>query len=657
MQTVDRTVTVGRHPLEPLTAAEVEAASRIAREARGLDGSTRFVYVSLKEPPKAAVLAGAEAAREADLLLWDQGRRVAVEATVSLSQGKLTAWRDRPGVQPPITSEEFVIVEQIVKDDPRWQEAMHKRGVTDLEHVMLDAWSLGYDGPEDDPSQGRFVRPLTWVRDGSDTENGYARPVEGLIVRVDLNTRRVVEVEDHGVVPIPPHAANYTLEGISAPHNYPRFPQGPRPDLKPVEITQPAGRSFTVDGHQISWQKWRLRIGFNPREGLTLHTVTYRDGDRERPILYRASLTEMFVPYGDPAPNHHRKNVFDMGEYGLGPMTNSLELGCDCLGDIHYFDGVINDQDGHAATIANAVCLHEEDHGMLWKHTDFRTGQVEMRRSRRLVISSVATVGNYEYGYYWYLYQDGGIEYEIKLTGVISNGAVPPGVRPRFGTLVAPQVYGPNHQHFFAVRLDMMVDGERNTVVECDSEALPPGDDNPWGNAWVVKEKVLDRESTAQRDANANAGRFWKIINPARKNGVGDPVAYKLEPGPSTLNFYQPGAHALNRAQFTNHNVWVTPYDPSERFPAGDYPNQSPGGEGLPKWTAADRPVENTDLVLWHCFSAHHVVRPEDWPVMPATHVGFQLKPFGFFDGNPALDVPPTEGCHREHGQDGAPQI
>ncbi|MGH7919912.1 MAG: primary-amine oxidase [Candidatus Dormibacteraceae bacterium] len=649
MQTVDRAVQVGRHPLEPLDAEEIEAASRIAREGRGLDGSTRFVYISLKEPPKQAVLSGAPVPREAELMLWDRARRLTVEATVSLSEGKVTSWQDHPGVQPPVMYEEFLASEAAVKADPRWQEAMRKRGVSDLDHVMIDPWSVGYNGPEDDPSKGRFVRPLTWVRDGSDLENGYARPVEGLIVRVDLDQMKVVDVEDHGVVPLPPKAGNYSPQGIAAEDNYPRFPQGVRTDLKPIEITQPEGRSFTVDGHQIKWQKWQFRIGFNPREGLTLHTISYQDGDRLRPIVYRASLTEMFIPYGDPRPTHRRKNVFDMGESGIGVMTNSLELGCDCLGDIQYFDGFINDNDGHATAIKNAVCLHEEDYGMLWKHTDFRTGAVEVRRSRRLVVSTVATIGNYEYGYFWYLYHDGTIEYEVKLTGVISNGALAPGERPTHGTLVAPQVYGPNHQHFFAVRLDMMVDGERNSVVECDSEAVPAGEDNPWGNAWVVKQKVLQRESDAKRNADASAGRFWKVINPEKKNAVGDPVGYKLEPGPSTISFYQPDAHALQRALFTSHNLWVTPYEPSERFAAGDYPNQSPGGEGLPRWTAADRSVENTDLVLWHCFTAHHVPRPEDWPVMPCTYVGFHLKPFGFFDGNPALDVAPTvAACHGE---------
>jgi primary-amine oxidase len=235
---------------------------------------------------------------------------------------------------------------------------------------------------------------------------------------------------------------------------------------------------------------------------------------------------------------------------------------------------------------------------------------------------------------------------------VISNGAIEADARPRHGAMVAPGVYGPNHQHFFCVRLDMMVDGLENSVYECDSVAVPPGPDNPYGNAWEVTSTLLGRESEAQRLADAGSARFWKVVNPSRTNALGEPVAYKLEPGPSTLPFYQPDADALRRAQFTTRNLWVTAYDPSQMFPAGDYPNQHPGGDGLPAYSGADRPLENTDVVLWHTFVAHHVVRPEDWPVMPVTYVGFHLKPWGFFAGNPALDVPMAEHC--DHASDGA---
>ena len=646
------TGTSPRHPLDPLTGAEIEAATSILKRDRDLADSARFVYVTLREPAKETVLnhqPGQIPDREANIVLRERAERKTYEATVSITTGEVRHWAELPNVQPPVMLEEFLATEEAVRKDPRWQQAMRRRGVTDFDMVMIDPWSVGYNGPEDSADQGRFLRPLTWVRHGDPDDNGYARPVEGLVVRFDLDRMEVVDIEDHGVVPLPPASGNYTAEAIRDPANVPHFDDGPRQDLKPVSITQPEGTSFTVDGHEVRWQKWRFQVGFTPREGLVLHLLRYEDRGTLRPVIYRASLAEMFIPYGDPNPTHYRKNVFDMGEYGIGVLANSLELGCDCLGEIRYFDAWLNDNDGHAQVLKNAICLHEEDHGISWKHMDWRTGKTEVRRSRRLVISMIATVGNYEYGYFWYLYQDGTIEYEVKLTGVISNGALPPGQRPAHGTLVAPQIYGPHHQHIFCVRLDMMVDGPGNTVVECDSVALPPGPDNPHGNAWVVRQTPLARESEAQRLADGRTARYWRIINPNRPNGVGEPVAYKLVPqGDSVLPFNQPDSHAIRRAQFATKHLWVTAYHPDQRFPAGDYPNQHPGGDGLPAWTAADRPLENTDLVLWHTFTAHHVVRPEDWPVMPVTTVGFKLRADGFFDGNPALDLPPAEHWHHE---------
>lgn len=274
-----------------------------------------------------------------------------------------------------------------------------------------------------------------------------------------------------------------------------------------------------------------------------------------------------------------------------------------------------------------------------------------MRRSRRLVISLIATIGNYEYGYFWYLYQDGTIQYEIKLSGVISNGALPPGEKPQHGFLVAPGVYGPNHQHFFNVRLDMMVDGPDNTVFELNSEAVAPGPQNPYGNAWVVNATPLTRESEAQRLIDPFKARSWQIASSTEKNALGESTAYRLVPHDNVLPFYQPDAHAIKRAGFATKHLWVTAYDPGQMFATGDYPNQHPGGDGLLAYVKADRPLENADLVVWYTFGAHHVVRPEDWPVMPVQYAGFHLQPTGFFDGNPALDLPVPESC--QHAGDG----
>lgn len=646
MQTGEREATAASHPLEPLSAGEIEAAAGIVKSDPRLGGSAQFVYITLSEPAKAEVRAypgGTAADRQALVVLRDRAERAVHEAVVSLSRREVLSWREIPGVQAPLTGEEIAAFEEVVKRDPRWQEAMRRRGITDFGRARMDPWPAGYYGPQDAPERGRFVRPLTWVASGDD-DNAYARPVDGLVVRFDLDRMQVVDVEDHGAVPLAPRAGNYTQQAIRDPENFPSFGEGSRTGLRPVEITQPSGASFEVSGHQVRWQRWRLLVGFTPREGLVLHDVGYEDNGELRPVLHRASLSEMFIPYGDPSPTQYRKNVFDMGEAGLGLFANSLELGCDCLGEIYYFDGFVNDNQGRAVRIANAICMHEEDNGVLWKHTDYRSGKAQVRRSRRLVISMFTTVGNYDYGFFWYFYQDGSIEYEVKLTGIISNGSLPAGERPRYGTLVAPGVYGPNHQHIFCVRLDMTVDGPRNSVVECDSVPAGPGPDNPHGNAWVVSRTPLRRESGAQRQANTNSARFWRIENPARRNALGDTVAYRLEPGPSTPPLQQPGTHAIRRAQFATRNLWVTAYHPAEMFAAGPYPYQHPGGAGLPEWVKADRPLENADLVVWHTFAAHHVVRSEDWPVMPVTTAGFKLRPDGFFDGNPSLDVPEPPG-------------
>jgi len=641
------------HPLDPLTADEIRDAVGIVRGERGLDDGALYVRVALHEPPKATVLGfrgGDPVDRQAFLIVRDRRARVTCEAVVSITKKAVLSWQAMPGVQPPIVFDEFLACEQLVRSSPAWQAALRRRGVTDFDLTMVDPWSAGHYGPADDPGR-RLVRALTWVRADPD-DNGYARPIEGLVTLVDMDRMEVVEIEDHGVTPLPPRAGNYTPEALRQPANFPHFPAGPRTDLRRLDIGQPDGPSFEVRGHEVRWQKWRFRIGFTPREGLVLHTVGYEDGGRVRPILYRASLAEMVVPYGDPGPTHWRKNAFDEGEYGIGMLTNELALGCDCLGEIRYFDAVAADTQGNPVTLPHAICLHEEDFGILWKHTDFRTGRVEVRRSRRLVVSSIATVGNYEYGFFWYLYQDGTIEVQVKLTGIVSTGAVAPGQTPAYGALVAPQLYAPHHQHWFNFRLDVMVDGSDNSVYEVDSEPVPLGPENPHGNAWRVRRTLLGREADAQRRIDPLAGRYWVVANAGRRNALGEPVAYRLVPGENVGALAHPESSIAARAGFITRHLWVTRYDPRERYAAGDYPNQHPGGAGLPSYVRADRPLEDTDVVLWYSLGAHHVGRPEDWPVMPVACVGFALKPLGFFDGNPALDVPRAAdhagpACHR----------
>jgi primary-amine oxidase len=632
------------HPLEPLSAEEITIAVQIARRIRNLSEHARFVSVTLHEPSPETALnfkPGDPVTREALMILLDKTGNVGAtyEAIVNITTGTITSWRHVEGVQPSIMLEEFFACQEGVKAHPDFQAALAKRGITDLDLVYVDPWSAGNYGNVEEQTR-RILRTTVHVRlnPNDPEENSYAHPVAGLHALFDLNSMQVIRIDDYGVVPVPQQYGNYTEDAVGSL----------RTDLKPFEITQPEGPSFTVNGHEVSWQKWRFRLGFSPREGLILYHITYEDDGRVRPILRRAALSEMVVPYGDPSPSHCRQNAFDVGEYGVGWLANSLQLGCDCVGHIHYFDAHMTDNAGNLVTLPNVVCMHEEDDGTLWKHTNFRTDHMEVRRSRRLVVSFIATVGIYEYGFFWYFRQDGSLEMDVKLTGIMNIGAVRPGEMPKYGKLLAPGLYAPNHQHFFCFRLDPMVDGQNNSVVE--EQTVTADEETVYGNAFMVQNRVLKTEQEGKRVTDQRHARTWKFVNPSVLNPItGEPVAYQLVPGSNVLPFAREDSSFMQRAGFAKNHLWVTPYATEERYPAGDYPNQHPGGAGLPDWTKANRPIENTRIVAWYTVGVHHAPRIEDWPVMPVAHAGFMLRPSGFFTRNPALDVPPPTSAHEDH--------
>jgi primary-amine oxidase len=635
------------HPLDPLSAgeiAETTAAVRASERYAALRGRARFITIELREPDKDAVLAWAARGRprpprEALTVLLAQGDGSTHEVVTSLESGEVTSWTTVEGVQPLATVAELGEAEDAVRRDPKFRAALAKRGITDFDAIQIDAWPGGnYGRPEEQDL--RLARCLAFIKPRpGDSE--WAHPIDGLIALVDLNALKLVRIDDHGVVPVPPEPGNFDAGSVIETI-------GPlRDDIAPLEITQPEGPGFSVDGNVVSWQRWRFHVGFTPREGLVIGQLGYLDDGRLRSILYRASLSEMVVPYGDPSPTHYFKNAFDLGENGVGMAASSLRLGCDCLGEIRYFDAVVSDAAGEPVRIRNAICMHEEDFGVLWRHIEWRTGEGEVRRSRRLVISSFSAIGNYDYGFFWYLYQDGTIAFEVKLTGVLSTGAVAPGERPRHGVLVAPGLNAMLHQHYFNMRLDLDVDGTANTVEEVTSASLPAGPDNPHGNAWEVRRRPLRNELEARGQLDLGAAKWWEIVNPHVRHRLGEPVAYRLVPGDNAVPLARPEAWVMKRAGFISQHVWVTPYRREERYAAGEYPNQHPGGAGLPAWTAADREIEDSDIVLWYTLGHHHVPRPEDWPVMPVATVGFSLKPVGFFERNPALDLPPPH--HHDH--------
>jgi primary-amine oxidase len=617
-----RTTPPPLHPLAPLTAAEIRDAADLLRPR--IPAGARFITVSLDEPPKEMVLRAIPTPRRAFAVLYDAEQNQTWEAVANLSQHRVDRLRLVPGAQPLVTGEDSARADQIVRADPRWHSAIEARGIHDLNNVSIVAWTAGYFALPG-TGQGRVVRAIPYYSAGN-THNYFAHPIEGVVAHVNLTTGTVLELLDSGRdVPVPRQPAELA----------PLFNAPLRLLPAPLSITQTAGPGFRLEDGEVRWQKWRFRFGLNPREGLVLYTVGYEDAGRVRPILYRGSLSEMVVPYGDPAGGWFFRNSFDAGELGLGLNAAPLRAGADCPENCTLYDAVLSDSEGRPVAIPRAIALYERDGGIAWKHDD------ETRRARDLVLGYVSTVGNYDYGFDWIFHQDGALELRVALTGVMAAKAVATGAHDPYSHPVAPNLAAPHHQHFFTFRLDLDVDGALpNRVVELNSVPAPAGPANPYGGAFQMIETPLRSERDAQRNLDLAASRKWLVTNPTARNSLGHPTGYALLPGENSLPFAQPDSWVRRRAGFLNSHIWVTPYRAAEMYAGGDYPNQSRGGDGLPSWTQGDRAIHNHDVVLWYTLGITHNPRPEDWPVMPVHAAGFRLVPWGFFARNPAMDLP-----------------
>lgn len=603
----------------PLSEAEIRQAVTVVRRDAGLDASAWFETISLDESQRYPGQRGAY------VCCYEPGSNRTFRGAVLFDSDSLHDWRHVESAQARIVPDEFMMACELAREHEGFLQALAKRGLDDASRVLIESWSAGnFGNPEE--QERRIAYGHCWLKNDAG-DNPYARPIANLHPVFDLAAREIIRIDDFGVVPIPPDPGP-----IRRPAQ--------RGNLKEIAITQPEGPSFEVDGYHVRWHDWDLRVGFAQRDGLVLHDIGIHDQGRLRPLMKRASMAEMVVPYGDPRAANFRRNAFDTGEYGIGGSLDSLALGCDCLGHIHYFDVWSHDWQGEPQLIRNAVCMHEEDYGIQWKYSVPAAGQSTVTRSRRLVVSSIATIGNYVYGFFWYFYLDGSIGVEIKATGIPFPSALENGRPSPYGRQIGDQVESHVHQHVFSFRFDMALDGERNSVSEMNFKAAPPGADNPHGNAIVGEETRLHTEQQAQREIDARQSRYWRVLNPNVRNRYGEPVAYKLLPGANAFPLQHPDSSMGRRAAFMYKHLWVTRHDADELYPAGWFPNQHAGGDGLPRWTAADRPINNEHVVIWHTVNYHHWPRPEDWPVQPVVYAGFHWMADGFFDENPTMDLP-----------------
>ncbi|KAF8340462.1 copper amine oxidase [Cantharellus anzutake] len=681
------------HPLDELDAAEIASISLAVREYSIQQNVKSFKFISsgIIHPPKRDVLAwlgiptapGKEPAaprpasilRRAETDFIDVVTGCVYNATLTLAPNG--TWvvdgitKLPEGTQPQISAEELLESEVKIRADPEVQRLAAEVGIKP-EEIYADGWAIGYD--ERFPNTTRLQQCLLFARFKPDS-NLYAHPLDffpvlndttGKVIHIDFaphRSKETGELSSDTTAPPPLDAPNYGLsrERIPPPLTpYEYLPElvlseeskrskEARESLKTLRIEQPDGVSFKMIGNQIEWQKWKLHVAFNGREGLIISTVTYNDDGEVRPIIYRMSIAEMVVPYAAPEHPHPRKFAFDVGEYGMGAMANDLTLGCDCLGTIHYLPGAFVGHSGEPIKLKRAICIHEEDAGLLWKHTDYRkNGRSMSVRSRKLTVSMIATVANYEYCFYYNFYQDGTIELETRLTGVLNVYVTGKDEPSPHGSIVAPQIQAQYHQHIFSLRLDPMIDGLDNSVLESNLHQLdaPTGStENYAGNGWYQKTSVVQTPDNA-RDYEFETDRRWTIVNPSRKHyASGMPAGYTIgAKGGAIRMLAKPDSWVAKRSGFAGKSLWVVRDEEGKRlFPSGKYVPQTVKAplDSIGEWAKDGQSVDNEDILLFLTFG-----KPEDWPVMPVEHLRLTLKPVNFFKWSPAIDVRPENDNH-----------
>jgi len=626
------------HPLNPLTADEINRAVAVIKAAHPLSNQARFANISLQEPDKERVWAfhpGDAVPRSAFVVVLEPQKNMTYEAVVDLTIAQLTLWKEVSGVQPAILDEDFETLSQLAKADPRWRSAMVKRGITDFESAVVDGWAPGMLSAAERASGKRLIRGYTYYQ--PNRINYYGAPIEGLMVVVNLTDRTVAEVVDTGVEPFSKANFDYD-EKTTAPL---------QPAPKPLIIQQPLGYSFKLEGNTVSWRNWQFRYLLHPREGLTLYQVSYLKDGVDRPILYRAGLSEMVVPYTEIDPTWVVRSAFDVGEYRFGWLSTRMYRGNEVPQNALLLDALLADDRGEPTPMKDVIALYERDGGILWRHYDFNNESHEGRRSRELVMTTVAAIGNYDYAISWIFHEDGTLEEQTDLTGIMLTKAtqdVAQNSHPgdSLGNLVAPKVVAVNHQHFLNFRLDFDVDGPTNSLAEMNVKTLPPGPDNPYGNAFTMETTPLTSEAQAVRDMRLASSRTW-VVTGTQQNSLGHPAGYMLMPGGNSSFYPTEESSVGGRGKFAGHHFWATQYKPSELYAAGDYPNQSTANQGLPEWIADDQPLVSQDVVVWYTQGVTHIPRPEEWPIMTVHKAGFKIMSHGFFSQNPVLNVAAPE--------------
>jgi primary-amine oxidase len=639
------------HPLDALSVDEYWKTYNLLQSAGKLAEKTIFASVLLREPPKAQVLGwkmGKPMPRKVDAVLLTEGK--SYEAVIDVTAGKIDSYTELKNFQAPMTETEMHSFDDVLKKDPRVMEALTKRGITDTRLVTCYVTPAGYVGlPEQEEGKRIGWGGCTY---SANAKYGWDREIPGIFFVVDIAGRKIVRFSDYGAVPIPPTTSLYDADGGTA-----------LPGTQPILTSQPNGPSFTIKDGEVSWQNWKFRFRLDPRVGPVVNLVTYMDEGKPRSVLYEGALSEMYVPYQDPEETWNSHVFLDAGEYfvntGSGGIIKPLQAGVDCPSYATFFSGTFVHDNGTPYIRPQLACMFERVSGdPAWRHWDEDTYAISGRPTRELVFRTVATVGNYDYLFDWRFEQDASITVGVGATGILEVKAVKDqradgklsanmegtdtdGKPVQFGQLVAPGTSAVDHDHYFSYRLDLDVDGTKNSLMvdKLVPFKLP---ETSLGRKWIwaMKPEMIATEGDAKLNVSLDHPAMWRFANEGVKNSLGQNTSFEIMPGETGISLLPSSEWPQKRAGFSEHSLWVTPYDPNERYVSGVYVMGSKGEDSLPEWVKQNRSIMNTDIVAWYTVGFHHVPRAEDWPQMPIMWHTFSLRPFDFLNKNPTMDLP-----------------
>ncbi|RWR77715.1 Copper amine oxidase [Cinnamomum micranthum f. kanehirae] len=632
------------HPLDPLSPSEINTIQRtIKRSHLGSTQNLTFQYVGLDDPDKRTLLSWSSNHTKTPLprraFIIARSENQTHEIIVDIKDNFIVSDRIYNGYgYPTPTSEELEAASSLPFTYTSFIESVTERGL-DITQVVCETFLPGWFGEE--RKGKRMAKVMCYYRGG--TDNFFMRPLEGVTVTVDLDAMAIMGYYDRIRVPMP------KAEGTDYRASKQKPPFAKR--TNGITVVQPDGPSFTIDGHMIRWANWAFHLGFDARVGpiISLASIYDLDKDEYRSILYRGYISELFVPYMDLADEWYHRTFFDSGEYSFGLSAVSLEPATDCPSNAVFIDVYVADQSSNPVKMSDIFCVFERSAGdIMWRHTEVGIpGKVvrEVRADVSLVVRMVAAIGNYDYVVDWEFKQSGSIKLVVGLTGVLEVKGVPythtNQIRENvYGTLLAENTVGVNHDHFLTYYLDMDIDGQDNSFMKAKMQTVKVMDGRktsiPRKSYWTVVTETAKTEADARLKPSLDPADLL-VVNPNKMTKVGNHIGYRLIGGSQTTSILSDDDYPQIRGAYTKYQLMVTPYNRSEKWAGGVYMDQSHGDDTLAVWSQRNRAIENRDIVLWYTVGFHHIPCQEDFPVMPTLTGGFELRPSNFFDSNPVL--------------------